>query len=102
MLAQLTLHDIMLCLILSSNKGTPHLMKGEQAEGVITSRFRHATHIEVAQSSEHTLIKTGLHNSVRVTLSARRDVCTLRGGQAVAPTGRCRGGRFSHKIDFST
>jgi hypothetical protein len=23
-----TLHDIMLCLILSSNKGTPHLMRG--------------------------------------------------------------------------
>ena len=32
---KLTLHDIMLCLILSSNKGTPHLVKGEQAKGVI-------------------------------------------------------------------
>ena len=32
---KLTLHDIMLCLTLSSNKGTPHLMRGV-AERVTT------------------------------------------------------------------
>lgn len=90
----------MLCLILSSNKGTPHLKGWGQVECGITKKG-HDTHVEVTQSSKHTLIKAGLHDRGRVALSAGRDIRPLRGGDAVAPTGRRRGGgRFSHtKVD---